>query len=340
MPALRLIIVLVLLSMGAALVPQQAAAQDTAVQPPTGVPGTTFVFFAFGFGRNADVVFWATAPDGSMVGAPDYRTTSNNEGRADWQWVAPPDALPGTWTMVAQQAEIDEDGDAELVPDRFRKINFEIVPIEQVGEIPPGGSPDAPDTQVRNVEPKVGTPGSLFTFFATGFKRGESVSYWFNSPDGTLYPPEEREFVVLANNAGRADWDWVPPLDAATGIWQAVAFGQASGTQRTIFFELVPLGQAIETPDRGADRGVDPYVSEPDDTIAFFATGFTRKERVSFWATSPSGSIYRGNEVIANEDGRADWFWRSPEDAPTGVWQMIAFGQKSEVTRKIEFEIR
>jgi hypothetical protein len=340
MSSLRLVIMLVLLSMGAALAPRQAAAQDAAVQPPTGVPGTTFAFFAFGFGRNADVVFWATAPDGSIVGDPNYRTTSNTEGRADWEWVAPPDAMPGIWTMVAQQAEFDEDEEAELVPDRFRKINFEIVPIEQIGDIPPGGSPDAPETQPRNVEPKVGTPGSLFTFFTTGFKPGERVSYWFNSPDGTLYPPEEREFVVLANDEGRADWEWVPPLDAATGIWQAVAFGQSSSTQRTIFFELVPLGQAIETPEAGPDRGAEPYVSSPDDTVAFFATGFARKERVSFWAHAPSGRLYKGNEVIANENGRADWFWRSPENAQRGVWRMIAFGQKSEVTREIQFEIR
>jgi hypothetical protein len=340
MSSLRLVMMLVLLATSAALVPQQAAAQDTAVQPPTGVAGTTFAFYAFGFGRNADVVFWATAPDGRIIGDPGYRTRSNNEGRADWQWVAPPDALPGIWTMVAQQAEFDEDEEVELVPDRFQKINFEIVPIEQVGDIPPGGSPDAPDTQTRNVEPKVGTPGSLFTFFATGFKRGEHVSYWFNSPNGTLYPPEGQEFTVLANNKGRADWDWVPPLDAATGIWQAVAFGQASSTQRTIFFEVVPLGQVIEMPEQGTDRGVEPYVSSPDDTIAFFATGFVRKERVSFWAVSPSGRIYEGNEVIASEKGRADWFWRSPEDARRGVWQMIAFGQKSEVTREIQFEIR
>jgi hypothetical protein len=331
---------LVLLGMGAALVPQQAAAQDTAVQPPTGVPGTTFTFFAFGFGRNADVVFWATAPDGSIGGDPTYRTTSNEEGRADWQWVAPPDAMPGIWTMVAQQAEFDEDEDAELVPDRFQKINFEIVPVEQVGAIPPGGTPDAPGTQTRNVEPKVGAPGSLFTFFAIGFKPGEQVSYWFNSPDGTLYPPEEQEFVVMASDDGRADWDWVPPLDAATGIWQAVAFGQSSNTQRTIFFEVVPLGQVVETPGGGVERGAEPYVSAPNDTVAFFATGFASKERVSFWATAPDGSIYNGSEVIANEDGRADWFWRSPEDAPFGVWQMIAFGQKSEVIREIQFEIR
>jgi hypothetical protein len=273
------------------------------------------------------------------VGDPTYTTWSNNEGRADWEWVAPADAVPGTWTMIAQQFEEDDDDERELVEGRYQRISFEIVPIEQVEALPPA-EVDAPNSQTRNVTPAVNTPGSLFTFFATGFKPNENVSYWFTGPDGSSYPPEGREFVVNVNDRGRADWEGAPPLDAVPGIWRSVALGHESGVQRVIFFELVPFDAAPAPAGGASDRGADPAVSAPHDTIAFFATGFARKETVSFWAESPGGRTYRGNEVKANDDGRADWFWRSPSDAEPGTWEMVAYGNESEVVKIITFEIR
>ncbi len=306
----------------------QAAAQEQSVQPSQGVPGMTFRFFATGFGRNAEVVFWLNTPAGDVVGDNGYVTTTNRDGRADWQWISPGNAQPGIWQMVAQQRN---------EPQRIHTIPFEILPVEN-GSTPP----EQPETSVeQNVEPRVSTAGAEFEFFATGFKRKEVVGYWFNAPDGQVYS-DAVDYRVRVSDDGRADWAWTAPLDVPTGIWQAVARGEESGIQRTIFFEIVPLEQVTNPSDTNQpDRGAEPRVSEQDDTVAFFATGFAPGEEVSFWAISPSGREYGRDSytVDANDDGRADWFWRSSRHAETGEWQMVALGQDSNITKSILFEI-
>ncbi len=334
MQAIRLSIVLALLLSAVAMITQPLAyAQEKDVIPDRGVPGSTFAFYATGFDTTELVVFWALNPAGESFGDPDNRTYTNNEGRADWTWVAPIDAQPGTWTMIAQQVNEDE----ELIEDKVQQIMFEIVPIGSVDE-ESAPNVDAPNTETRSVVPSQGTPGSLFAFSATGFKGGERVGYWFNDPQGQIYS-NDRDFRLWANDRGRADWDWAPPLDATPGTWQAVALGRSSGVQRVIFFDVVPLDQA-SMPGGEPDRGVEPAVAAPHGTFDFFATGFLRKETVSFWATDPTGRIHEGNEKQANEEGRADWNWRAPSDAQPGIWEMVVFGNRSEVTKIIRFEIR
>lgn len=328
MLVIRSIIILVLLLVsvpGAAA--QSTPSPDYAVAPPQGVPGTAFSFFAKGFGIRSMVVFWATAPDGQVFGADAYRVQANGEGRADWQWVAPSNAQPGRWAMVARQLDR---------PEVNITISFEIVPVADTGALPPPET-SAPGSTVHDVVPRIGEPGSRFAFFARGFKRQEWVGFWFNDPTGRVYS-NNNEYRVRASEQGRADWVWAAPGDAATGIWQAIARGQESGVERIIFFEI--RREAPETVRN--DVGVVPPVAEPDDTFAFFATGFEAREQVSFWAIDPTGkTIGRdGYKVDANADGRADWFWQAPGDALPGDWQMVAFGTKSNVTKVIFFQIR
>lgn len=315
---------------GSATVP--VAAQDQAVDPVRGVPGTPFAFYATAFSPRSNVAFWGVDPTGREFGASNNQTKANNEGRADWVWVAPPDAMPGTWTMVAQQ--FDGTGeDAEPVEGRLAQISFEVLPPGDAAAVPATEDPG-----VQGVNPQADTPGSQFTFFANGFKRLEHVGFWFNAPNGEVYT-NEPEFITYANDAGRADWSWSPPPTAPVGLWQAVAQGKESGVQRAIFFTLVaPENAAPQPVPEGA---VEPTVGEPDQTLAFVASGFEPREWVSFWAISPGGSTdgkdsYR---VRANNDGRADWFWKVPRNGEPGMWQMVAFGNDSEVTRVIRFEV-
>lgn len=313
------------------------APPEKAVEPAAGVPGSTFRFFATGYGFQARVVFWATDPNGVIYGDPANLVNANNDGRADWEWVAPIEATFGTWTMVAQELR-DED---ELIEDRVQMIEFAIIPIEEAGGVQPPADIDAPDSATRNVQPVVGTPGAEFSFFADGFERRERVGFWFNAPDGTIYS-DDRQFVTRASEDGRADWSWATPIDAPIGIWQAVALGRDSGIQRVIFFEIVPITAVPPGEDGGsADRGVSPAVAQPSETVAFFADGFAAREKVSFWAIDPNERIYgeNGNKVNANAAGRADWFWRVASDAVPGEWQMVAFGNRTEVTKIIRFQV-
>lgn len=321
-----------LLTLAAAAAPQPTAAQNQAVQPARGVPGTTFAFFAEGFRAKREIVFWAHDPQGNIYGRDEYRTFANDEGRADWTWVAPPDAMPGTWYMIARELN-DEDS--------YAQIFFEVVPIGETGAPPPPDL-DAPDTGNRDVSPRDGIPGTRFSFYATGFKPGEWVGFWFNAPDGSVDTNTNDYRARTSASSSRVDWEWNSPISAVPGIWQAVVQGEESGVQRTIFFEIRSTDAVPPTGD--AELGVEPQVGEPDTTFAFFATGFEPDEQVSFWAIDPTGRVFGKDRytIFANGQGRADWFWKAPneDEAMPGTWEMTAFGNKSDITRIIEFELR
>lgn len=196
-------------------------------------------------------------------------------------------------------------------------------------------------TQAQNtapiaVSPQVAPPGSRFAFYATGLNEDERIGYWFNRPDGTILS-NERDYHARAVERGRVDFAWIAPLDAPPGTWQIVVQGVESGITRTLSFEISPLPDAER--DEGA-VGVEPAVVAPREELRFFATGFKRRERVAFWAVRPGGSTIREDRAVrANEQGRADWLWSVPRNAPEGRWQMVAQGTDSGVIRVIEFEV-
>jgi hypothetical protein len=72
------------------------------VLPTSGVPGTRFAFSATGFGKKEKVSYWITAPDGKVVDAHPEGTRANNDGRIDFHWNLPQNAISGTWVMTMQ----------------------------------------------------------------------------------------------------------------------------------------------------------------------------------------------------------------------------------------------
>lgn len=87
---------------------------------------------------------------------------------------------------------------------------------------------------------------------------------------------------------------------------------------------------------------VTPGVGPAGARFAFFADGFDKNEQVGVWLNTPDGKVMDAKvEQLnsANEDGRADWFWRAPTDAQLGTWQMVARGVDSEVQSVISFQI-
>jgi hypothetical protein len=71
------------------------------VEPPGGVAGTQFHFFAGNFRQNEMVSFWVHNPANRVFGDDLYQVQANDQGFADWLWVSSVNDLPGTWTMVA-----------------------------------------------------------------------------------------------------------------------------------------------------------------------------------------------------------------------------------------------
>lgn len=204
-----------------------------------------------------------------------------------------------------------------------------------------------------NVLPAAGLPGTMFSFYATGFDGEEPVVYWFNSPDGSVYGDPAR--YVTYSYQGRADWTWRAPDNATPGTWVAVVQSTRDAPrqnfQQTIQFEILPVEQppAESTaeqpfPEPSASypgAAVEPAEGPPSTRFSFYATDFEDNEKVAYWFNAPDGQVYGDayDYVVHAYDGRADWRWTAPGDAQPGLWNVVATGMESGVRRIIEFRI-
>ncbi|HMO56264.1 MAG TPA: hypothetical protein PKA05_11220 [Roseiflexaceae bacterium] len=193
------------------LVERIAPTSGVQVQPAAGVAGTLFTFFAVGFAPFETVSFSTIDPAGRRERI-DVRYRRSDDARIDWSWLAPGDAQPGDWTMVAR-------GD---------RSGFERAVVVQIL------APAVPQQQ-GEVVPFAGRPGSLFTFYANGFTMIEPLAFWINRPDGIAQAVTvERSWIA----SGRADWSWIAPADLPPGGYTMVIHGTRSGTERAIAFEI------------------------------------------------------------------------------------------------------
>lgn len=174
-----------------------AAAGTATVSPASGAPGTTFTFRAEGFNVIERLDTWLERPDGVRVAGPTG-ARADRDGRVEWTWTAPADAIGGQWTMVAQGQDSD----------RIERIAFTITD---------GAAPPAPPA---GVSPERGPAGTTFTFTAAGFAEGERVGYWLNRPDGTI---ERFDRELHADKDGRITWTYTVPANAQGGTYLMAA---------------------------------------------------------------------------------------------------------------------
>lgn len=73
-----------------------------AVQPLTGTVGLAFHFAATGFRDNEEVSYWVTTPQGWVYEAQVETIETNADGRIDFSWTPPMDAMSGRWVMTMQ----------------------------------------------------------------------------------------------------------------------------------------------------------------------------------------------------------------------------------------------
>jgi hypothetical protein len=168
------------------------------VSPASGVPGTTFVFFAEGFDDKEEIGWWVVAPDRETY-AGGVDVFANINGRFDGSWTSPEWAIPGVWRIVIQGVE-----------ETFEPVVIEFTITADDG--PPAAPPPPPYT----VTPETGPPGTTFSFEARGLQSGEDVGYWANAPDRTIYPGPRQ---ISANRQGILRWEWTAPEDAMPGKW-------------------------------------------------------------------------------------------------------------------------
>jgi hypothetical protein len=314
------------------------------VIPETGYQRDRFIFNATGFGSSEQVGYWFHDPTGKVYGDSGKHVVSSETGHVRWEWVSPDDARPGVWKAVAQgwitghqvifHFTIIDPNSPQLAPSTPPSPGADNPSQPAMLEPRPDLPPNEADVAV---EPLVAIPGQQVAFRAGGYPPGETITYQVTSPDGTVY--DKSKYTALTDDTGNAYWHWRVPEDAMDGIWRMQSMGDSSPLAHTIYFEVRNpdmLSQAIP-----GDIAIDPAAGTPGTRFFFYATGFPPGETVHYRAISPDGTEYAKSkyDTMTNEDGRADWNWRVPEDGAPGTWTMIAVGDKSLIKREITFEV-
>lgn len=176
--------------------------------------------------------------------------------------------------------------------------------------------------------------GQVMVFEGTGFVPGERVATWATSPDGGAV---SGDYETTDHDTGALRVGFAVPKNGLNGRWSFTAFGETSKTPVITTFEVVGGSDTQEF-----QAGAQPTSGPPGTVFAFAATGYDEKEQVSYWMTAPNGSVFaaypKGDR--ADENGRVDFTWTAPADAPRGTWVMTIQGLgKRQVARAVRFEV-
>ena len=295
-----------------------AVAANGSVDPTEGAPGTTFTFTARGYLPNEHIGIWANTPSRNVIDA-NPNISSDANGVATWQWTAPTNAEGGTWRMTAQ-------GNNSRVSN---SIAFSINA--------PAATPPTQGNQPAGVTPATGSPGTTFTFYATGFTAGEELSYWAVTAAGETLVNND---TLTADAAGRVDFTWVAPQTPVYGTWTMVVYSPPTRAFQRISFQLTAPDGTTPAPAPSANGTVTPETGVSGTTFHFVLNGFTPEERMTYWTTAPDHSTSSSGKIFpAQADGTAVFDWTAPNPALEGDWLMVMYGFKSNITRSIRFHI-
>jgi hypothetical protein len=191
-----------------------AAAQDRGAEPAAGPAGTIFTFHIGGFDRGERVAYWLNTPNSTILAIGD-RGTNASGGKILVSWESRAGIPLGFWQFVARGVDSGEQ----------KVVTFEVT-----------GGGNAPAPGGSNVLPPVGSTGTTFTFYASGFTADERVGYWLNSPAGAVVTIDDQQHY--ANSDGQFSATWMAPAAVTPGTWQLVAQGTESGVLQVIAFQI------------------------------------------------------------------------------------------------------
>jgi hypothetical protein len=201
--------------------------------------------------------------------------------------------------------------------------------------------PVLPPSKSARVLPQAGQPGEVFFFEAFGFRAGEQVGIWVNSPDGAIIGARFQARADSRGTINDAGISFGTGEDSPLGVWSFVAQGVSSGKQSVGYFLLIggALGRLPTPPDAGP--GVPPNVDARSDpaagkagTIFFFdAFGFKAGEEVSMKIIASDGTpIDAGFTVKADSKGGigyAGLYYVTEPYYPLGLWRFVATGKET-----------
>jgi hypothetical protein len=201
--------------------------------------------------------------------------------------------------------------------------------------------PVLPASKNARVLPQAGQPGETFFFSAIGFKAGESVGIWLNSPDGSIIGATFQAKADARGTLNEAGISYGTSDDAPLGVWSFVAQGVDSGKQAVGYFLLIggALGRAPAPPQAGpgvppnVDARVDPKAGKAGTIFFFDAFGFKAGEEVGMTIFASDGTpIEAGFTVKADEKGGigyAGLYYVTEPYFPLGLWRFVATGKES-----------
>ncbi len=284
------------------------------VSPTSGAPGTTFSFTIGGFPPAEELGSFVIQPDGTQVdGVPYFRADDN--GTANWTWIAPADAPAGAWRAVTR----------ELARGRV-EVREVVVDFTVGGE----NSPPPPAVgPTGSVDPQSAPQGSSFNFSFSNMPAGEELRFGLTDPDNL---PVALADSVEVDAEGNAAWSWTSPADAQPGTWTLAARTQRTRAEVQIAFTI--------TSDDPAPAGVSPERGPPGTVFTFYGTGFRNNELVGYWLNAPDGTIITFDEpLVANEDGQVFVQLEATAETPRGLWTLVLQSSDNANNRRRNSEL-
>jgi hypothetical protein len=150
-----------------------------------------------------------------------------------------------------------------------------------------------------------------------------AASYTFCTPVFATQRENQQGIHTLLHYCGRFSMNTLRRWIILIGLLSSLML--ARGTQAATF------------------QNVQPPIAPPGTQFLFFASGFTGNEPISIWVNTPDGRVLAATPQLpplaATSYGEATWSWISPDDAPLGVWQMVAHGRESGFEQVISFTL-
>jgi len=201
--------------------------------------------------------------------------------------------------------------------------------------------PVLPPSKNARVLPQAGQPGETFFFGAIGFKAGESVGIWLNSPDGAIIGAQFQAQADSRGTINDAGISFSTSEDSPLGVWSFVAQGVDSGKQAVGYFLLIggALGRAPVPPAAGpgvplnVDARSDPKAGKAGTIFFFDAFGFKAGEEVSMKIFASDGTQIDAGFTVKADDkggiGYAGLYYVTEPYYPLGLWRFVATGKES-----------
>jgi len=201
--------------------------------------------------------------------------------------------------------------------------------------------PVLPPSKNARVLPQAGQPGEVFFFGAFGFKAGESVGIWLNSPDGAIIGATFQATADERGTINDAGISFGTGEESPLGVWSFVAQGVSSGKQAVGYFLLIggALGRAPTPPSPGpgippnVDARADPKAGKAGTIFFFDAFGFKAGEEVSMTIFASDGTPIDAGFTVKADDkggiGYAGLYYVTEPYYPLGLWRFVATGKES-----------